>query len=97
MPLSEDEKALLEELNRKSQEPDAEDFEIEVYDTNGGKGARIPFSKGKSWLFDNFGIGEAPVERAAPEPVKGGTKRATAKEESSDAQLSYFARKQQTG
>jgi len=56
--LSEDEKRLLDELNAKASEPDPdEDFEIEVYDTGAGKGARLPFSKGRSWLADNFGIG----------------------------------------
>ena len=63
--LNDDEKKLLEELTARANEPDADDdFEIEVYDTSAGKGARIPFSKGKSWLFDTFGIGESP---AAPE------------------------------
>lgn len=63
--LNDDEKKLLDELTARANEPDADDdFEIEVYDTSAGKGARIPFSKGKNWLFDTFGIGEAP---AAPE------------------------------
>lgn len=61
MALSDDEKRLLEELTAKANEPDADDFEIEVYDTQAGKGARIPFSQGKSWLFSTFGIGEAPA------------------------------------
>ncbi len=64
MGLNADEKKLLEELTRRSQEPDADDFEIEIWD--GGKGARVPFSQGSKWLFDNFGIG------SAPEAVDGG-------------------------
>lgn len=72
MGLSADEKKLLEELNRKAQEPDAEDFEIEVWDHNKGTGARLPFSKGSKWLYDQFGIGEAPASSAAGEPPAGG-------------------------
>lgn len=63
--LNDDEKKLLEELTARQNAPDEDqDFEIELYDTANGKGARIPFSQGKKWLFDTFGIGEAP---AAPE------------------------------
>lgn len=55
MGLSADEKKLLEELTRRSQEPDADDdFEIEIF--NGTKGARLPFSKGKGWLEKELGI-----------------------------------------
>ena len=73
MGLSADEKKLLEELTARSKEPDVdESFEIEVYDTNAGKGARIPFSKGKSWLFDTFGIGEAPAAAAGEDGGAGG-------------------------
>jgi hypothetical protein len=60
--LNDDERKLLAELQARDAEPDAdEEFEIEVYDTTAGKGARIPFSKGKNWLFDTFGIGDAPA------------------------------------
>lgn len=64
MALSDDEKRLLEELTAKANAPD--DFEIEVYDTQAGKGARIPFSQGKNWLFSTFGIGEAPATASSP-------------------------------
>lgn len=65
MALTSEEKSLLDELTRKSQEPDAdEEFEFEIYDTKTGRGARIPFSKGKNWLFDNFGIGEASAPKS---------------------------------
>jgi hypothetical protein len=72
MGLSADEKKLLEELTAKAKEPDAEDFEIEVYDTNAGKGARLPFSKGAKWLFDTFGIGDAPAAAAGEGGGAGG-------------------------
>jgi hypothetical protein len=67
MGLSADEKKLLEELTAKAKEPDAPESEIEIWD--GSKGARVPFSQGSKWLFDNFGIGEAP---APPEGGQGG-------------------------
>jgi hypothetical protein len=68
MPLSDDEKKLLEELTAKSKEPDSSDaFEIEIYDTTAGKGARIPFGHGKKWLWENFGLGEDPNP-----PAEGG-------------------------
>jgi hypothetical protein len=70
--LTDDERKLLDELTARAAEPDAdEDFEIEVYDTTNGKGARLPFSKGSRWLFDTFGIGEPP---AAPEPGPEGAR-----------------------
>lgn len=61
MGLSDEEKATLAALQKKAEEPDPdEDFEIEIYD--GPKGARVPYSKGRSWLRDTFGIdiGDAP-------------------------------------
>ncbi len=63
--LSDDEQKLLDELTARASAPEEDnDFEIEVYDTGQGKGARIPFSQGKKWLFDTFGIGEAPAPPA---------------------------------
>jgi len=60
--LNADEKKLLEELTARANEPDEDsDFEIEVYDTTAGKGARIPYSKGKDWLHSVFGIGDSPA------------------------------------
>jgi hypothetical protein len=60
--LNADEKKLLAELQAREAEPDADDdFEIEVYDTTAGKGARLPYSKGKGWLHSVFGIGDAPA------------------------------------
>lgn len=68
--LSDDEQKLLDELTARAAAPDEDDqFEIEIYDTNAGRGARIPFKQGKGWLFDQFGIGDAP----APAGGEGGT------------------------
>lgn len=67
MALNADEKKLLEELNARAAAPDDDDdFEIEVYDTTAGKGARIPYRKGSSWLHSTFGIGEPPAAGEAP-------------------------------
>jgi hypothetical protein len=75
--LTDDERKLLDELTARASEPDADDdFEIEVYDTSAGKGARMPFSRAASWLHANLGIGEAPApDSAAGEPpaAKPGT------------------------
>jgi hypothetical protein len=69
MALNADELKLLAELQAREAEPDDdEDFEVEIYDTNAGKGARIPYSKGKSFLHEVFGIGQAP---AAPGGAAG--------------------------
>jgi len=58
----EQQKALEELTNLANAPDDDEDFEIEIYD--GTKGARVPYSRGKSWLKDTFGfdIGDAPTE-----------------------------------
>jgi hypothetical protein len=53
--LSKEEQEQLDALTAKASEPEPEsDFEMEIYD--GPKGARIPYSKGRSWLQNNFGI-----------------------------------------
>ena len=72
--LNADEQKLLDELTARAAAPDEDDdFEIELYDTNAGKGARIPFSKGKGWLFDTFGIGEAPAAAGGENGGSGGS------------------------
>jgi hypothetical protein len=68
MALTDDEKSLLEKLTAKANAPDKDDFEIEIYDTKAAKGARLPFSQGAKWLYDTFGIGDAP---AAPAGQQG--------------------------
>ena len=89
MALNDDEKKLLEELQQRAAAPDEDDdFEIEVYDTNAGKGARIPFKQGKSWLHETFGIGQAPA------PAAGGEEPTEEEPPAKSArQNTYFGRK----
>lgn len=72
--LTDDERKLLDELTARANEPDAEDFEIEVYDTTAGRGARLPVSQARKWLYDNLGIGDAP-EGAKPDEGKDKSKK----------------------
>jgi hypothetical protein len=79
MALSDKEKTLLEELTLKANSPDADDWDLEIFDLSSNKGARLPVSKAGNWLYDTFGIGNAPVkenEESEPEsetaPVKIG-------------------------
>lgn len=66
MALSDEEKAQLDALTKKANEPDADDdFEIEIYD--GQKGARVPYRKGRGYLQEHFGID------LDPDPGKGDT------------------------
>jgi hypothetical protein len=88
MALSKEEQELLADLQRREQEGDEEDFEIEVYDTAKGRGARIPFSKGRNWLWNEFGIGEDPNPKTDD---KG--KKPSGKEDDGSAQRKgYFGR-----
>lgn len=85
MALTADEKKLLEDLTKKSQEEDPDEtFEIEVYDTANGRGARIPYSQGKQWLWENLGLGSNPNPPA--EPGEG--------DKSSTVKTGYFGRQQ---
>lgn len=61
MALSADEKKLLDELTLKASAPDAEDWDLEIFDMGTQKGARLPVSKAGNWLYETFGIGEAPA------------------------------------
>lgn len=54
MGLSKEEKDQLERLTAKANEPDEEDFEIEI--GSGDKYARVPYSRGRSYLQQHFGI-----------------------------------------
>lgn len=54
MALSKEEKEQLDALTKKANEPDEPDFEIEIYD--GPKGARLPYSRGRTYLQTHFGI-----------------------------------------
>jgi hypothetical protein len=49
---------------------DSDDFEIEIRD--GDKAARIPYSRGRSYLQKHFGIDLDPEPDEPDEPVKGG-------------------------
>jgi hypothetical protein len=64
MALSKDEQAQLDALTKKATEPD-EDFDIEIWDETGA-GAKVPYSKGRSWL-NKFGI-DLPTEPPETEP-----------------------------
>lgn len=78
MALNDDEKKLLAELTERANAPEEDDdFEIEVYDTAAGKGARLPYRTGKSWLHQTFGIGTpdtppAGEDDGGEEPTAGG-------------------------
>ena len=81
MGLSPEEKEQLAALQAKENEPDpADDFEIEIGE--GGKYARLPYSKGKSWL-GQFGIQLDPPANDSgtgdgdkPEPKQPGKQKA---------------------
>jgi hypothetical protein len=73
MALNADEKKLFEELQARLNEPDEDDnFEVELYDTNAGKGARVPYKSAKNWLHEIFGIGDAPAPKAGEGSGTGG-------------------------
>jgi hypothetical protein len=52
----------LKDLQAQADAPDDEDFDVEIWD--GDKGARVPYSKGRSWLSKTFGfdLGDAPAD-----------------------------------
>jgi hypothetical protein len=54
MALTPEEKEQLDKLTQKANEPDDDDFEIEIWDGTGA-GAKVPYHKGKTWL-QRFGI-----------------------------------------
>lgn len=87
--LTKDEQAILDDLTKRAAEPDAEDFEVEIYDTNAGRGMRLPFSQARAKAYEWFGIGEAPAEPStsdAGEPPAG-------KSDPEPPQQGYFGRK----
>lgn len=59
------------ELQRKLDEDaaTADDFEVEIWNER-GQGARVPFSKGKNWLAEAFGIDLEPPKPKADETPK---------------------------
>jgi len=62
MALSKEEQEQLAALQAKEQEPDEDNFDIEIWDETGA-GAKVPYHKGRSWL-QRFGIDlpEQPAE-----------------------------------
>ncbi|HEX8762899.1 MAG TPA: hypothetical protein VF733_04035 [Candidatus Saccharimonadales bacterium] len=65
----------IEEFNARMNEPDNnpdDDFEIEIF-TPEGHGARLPYSRGKSYLQEHFGIdiGDPPSDPNAGNPANG--------------------------
>ena len=71
MALSKDEQAQLDALTRKASEPD-EDFSIEIWDETGA-GAKVPYSKGRSWL-NRFGIDLPDTPADEPDEPKPASK-----------------------
>jgi hypothetical protein len=82
MALTPEQKKLLEELTAKANEPEADDFEVEIYNEH-GRGMRLPLSRATDWIKDNFGIGRSE-ETPAPEE--------TPTEEIPAKQGAYFGR-----
>lgn len=79
MALSKEEKEQLDALIAKDKEPDQEDFEIEI--GSGDKYARVPYSRGRSYLQQHFGIdldpetGDESGEGSAAEGESGKGKK----------------------
>ena len=88
--LTKEEQALLDELTARASEPDADDFEIEIYDTNAGRGARLPMSKAAGKIYEWFGIGDPPAADTsdADEPPAG----KPAKDKAPAKPAGYFGR-----
>ena len=78
MGLSADEQAQLDALQAKASEPDDDEFEVEIYDEN-GRGARLPYRKGRSWLQQHFGIDLEPAPEGEGEPEGEGKPPKTGK------------------
>ncbi len=90
--LDEEERALLDkhrqEKAKKQQAADAE-LQVEIWDES-GRGARLPYAKGRSWLAKTFGIDADELkpqdEEQAPEDGEPGKVRPA-----------YFGGKRQSG
>lgn len=95
MGLNADERRLLAELQAREAQPDADDdYEVEIYDTASGRGARVPYSQAKGWLHQTFAglLGEAPQAEAPPEQGQG---QGQGQGDSGGSKSGYFGRKQQ--
>jgi len=73
MALTDDEKATLEALNKKANEPDdADDYEVEMTDEN-NRTIRVPYSKGKGLLAKwGFDLEDLPKPQGDGTPGDGG-------------------------
>lgn len=76
MALSDEEKATLEALTAKANEPDDDDFDVEIWDENGA-GAKVPYRKAKKFL-ERFGIDPPEVSETSEGETKP-TKKSGAK------------------
>jgi len=73
MALSKEEQEQLAALQAKAEEPDSDDFDVEIWDETGA-GAKVPYSKGKTWL-QRFGIDLPEPEPEAEAEAEGKPKR----------------------
>lgn len=77
--LSKEERAELERRLAEDDQAD-EDFEVEIRD--GDKATRLPYSRGRSWLQEHFGIDLPPMvegeDEDEGEPAKGGKAKSPA-------------------
>ena len=90
--LTKEEQSLLDELTARAQEPDAEDFEIEIYDTNAGRGARLPMSKAAGKIYEWFGIGEPPAAEGTSDAGEPPAGKKPAKDPAAPRPGGYFGR-----
>jgi hypothetical protein len=73
------------QMDALAQEEDDDDFEIEIYSSD-GNGARLPYRKGKSWIQRTFGIDADTLSKPDADGKAGKTGRSAAKGDSdSDA------------
>ena len=89
--LTADQQKMLDDLKALSEAPDADDFEVEVYDTGKGRGARIPYSQARDWLRTELGIGEDPDAGTTAEPDEK-TGKAGKAGEGGQVREGYFGR-----
>jgi hypothetical protein len=94
MALSNEEKAQLEALQAKEQEPD-DNGDVEIWDETGA-GAKVPYHKAKNWLA-RFGIDLPEEAEGAPDqeeakPRRGSVRGATTTDNVTHA-AKYFGNK----
>ncbi len=94
--LTPDQQKMLDELTELSKAPDADDFEVEVYDTGKGRGARIPYSQARDWLRTELGIGQEPDGATDAEPDEK-TGKAGKGGEGGQVREGYFGRQSAGG